>query len=86
MPKVRISTTVDEELLAEARACCAPAKDASVMQQALEALIAAHRAADFDRRIDIAYRDVPIETPDEWGDLESFLEAATQDPDVAQPR
>ena len=84
--KVRISTTVDETLLAEARACCGQAKDASVLEQALTALVTAHRAAEIDQRIDIAYRELPIEQPDDWGDLDSFLDAATQEPHAAQPR
>lgn len=84
--KVRISTTVDEDLLAAARACCDHAKDSSVLEKALTALVAEHRAAQIDRRIDIAYRDLPIDRPDVWGSLDTFLEAATQKPDAARTR
>lgn len=76
MAKIRVSTTVDEQLLADARSCCEGARDSSVLEQALAALVAAHRSAEFDRRIDLAYRDVPLDSPDEWGDLASFVDAA----------
>ena len=46
------------------------------MEQALTALVAAHRSAEVDRRIDIAYREMPLTERDEWGDLDSFLDAA----------
>jgi len=84
--KVRVSTTVDEELLARARACCGQAKDSSVLEQALTALIAAHRAAEIDHRIDIVYRELPLDAPDEWGDLDSFLDTATQAQDAPGAR
>ena len=52
------------------------ANDASVMEAALRALIASHRRSEIDAAYAVAYRDVPLETPDEWGDLESFHDAA----------
>lgn len=76
MSKVRISTTVDEQLLADARHCRAGERDSVVIESALSALIAQYRAAEFDRRIDTAYREVALDRPDEWGDLDSFLVAA----------
>jgi hypothetical protein len=86
MTRVRISTTVDADLLRDARACCAGEKDASVMERALRALLAEHRAAEFDRRIDVAYREAALDEPDEWGDLGSFLSAANQEPGASAAR
>lgn len=86
MARERISTTVDSELLGQARAACGGARDSSVLEQALAALIAKHRAATFDQQIDAGYRDVALDRPDEWGDLGSFLEAAGAEQDAAEPR
>lgn len=86
MAKVRISTTVDASLLDQARACCEGARDSSVLEAALEALIARHRGAAFDRRIDAAYRELSFDQPDQWGDMGTFLEAATRGRDAADPR
>lgn len=74
MAKTRISTTVDSDLLAEARALLA-VNDASLVEQALAALVAQHRAAAIDAAY-AAYDEVPLDTPDEWGDLESWSSAA----------
>jgi hypothetical protein len=76
MPKVRISTTVDQSLLEEARSLRRGQTDASVMEAALEALLAAHRAAEIDAAYADAYHRVPLSTPDEWGDLEAWREQA----------
>ena len=76
MPKVRISTTVDQKLLDEARSLGVGPTDASLMEAALEALLAAHRAADTDAVYADAYQRVPLSTPDEWGDLEAWRERA----------
>lgn len=86
MSKVRISTTVDADLLGQARACLAGAKDAVVMERALGALIAQHREAEFDRRIDVGYGQVEYERPDAWGDLHTFLEAANVKQHAAESR
>jgi len=70
-----VSTTVDEHLLAAARAALAGQPDAAVIDEALRSLVLRHRAAE----IDDAYRgydDVPVDTADEWGDLASFRQAA----------
>jgi hypothetical protein len=49
--------------------------DASLMDRALAALCAEYRAAEIDRSY-VVFRDVPLDTEDEWGDLADFLEAA----------
>ncbi len=71
MARARVSTTVDEQLLASARRLRAGLTDASLIDEALAALLARHRATE----IDAAYRrydEHPIDEPDEWGDLASF--------------
>jgi Arc/MetJ family transcription regulator len=75
MARVRLSTTVDEALLAEAREACSGTTDAALVDEALHALLARHRAAEIDASYD-AYDEHPIDEPDEWGDLASFREAA----------
>ena len=75
MPRVRVSTTVDQQLLTAARALMAERNDAAVVDAALEALLARHRAAALDRAYE-AYDTTPLDDEDEWGDLESFHDAA----------
>lgn len=75
MSRKRISTTVDDTLLTEARRI-GGGSDASVMDQALRALINAHRAAEIDAQYATAYDTMPLDAPDEWGDLASFRAAA----------
>lgn len=75
MARTRISTTVDGELLDEVRRARAGINDAALLDEALEALLASHRAAEHDAAY-AAYDDCPIDTPDAWGDLASFHEAA----------
>jgi hypothetical protein len=75
MARVRISTTVDEHLLADARRTRAGVADASLMDEALGALLARHRAAEVDAAYS-AYDEHPLDEADEWGDLASFREAA----------
>ena len=72
MPRVRVSTTVDQELLASARQACALLSDAALLDAAL---LARQRAAALDASYR-AYDETPLDTPDEWGDLDSFREAA----------
>jgi hypothetical protein len=75
MPRVRVSTTVDESLLEEARRLRSGSNDATLLDEALTAVLSRRRAA----RLDAAYAayDVhPVNEPDEWGDLASFREAA----------
>ena len=75
MPRVRVSTTVDEALLDEARRLLSGSNDATVLDEALAALLARHRAAEINAAY-AAYDEHPINEDDEWGDLASFREAA----------
>jgi antitoxin MazE5 len=75
MARTRVSTTVDEGLLASARAACSDLNDAALLDAALEALLARLRAAEFDAGY-AAYDSVPLDAEDDWGDLASFREAA----------
>ena len=70
-----MSTTVDERLLAEARGLRAGATDAALLDEALMALLARHRAGQIDAAYS-AYDSQPLDEPDEWGNLASFREAA----------
>ena len=75
MPRARVSTTVDPDLLEEARARTPGLNDAALLDAALEALVARHRAAEVDAAY-AAYDERPLDEPDEWGDLASFRDAA----------
>lgn len=75
MARVRVSTTVDEALLAEARRL-RPVKDAELLDEALRGLVRANREAEIDAAYERAYREHPLDEPDEWGDLASWSEAA----------
>jgi len=75
MARTRLSTTVDSALLEDARRARSGLRDAALVDEALEALIARHRAAEVDARY-AAYDQHPLDEPDEWGDLASFRRAA----------
>jgi hypothetical protein len=75
MARVRVSTTVDEHLLASARQARTGANDAALIDEALAALLARHRAAEVDAAYS-AYDEHPLQEADEWGDLASFRKAA----------
>lgn len=75
MARVRVSTTVDGSLLREARRLRPESNDATLLDEALAALLARHRASQIDAAY-TAYDAHPIDEPDEWGDLASFREAA----------
>ena len=75
MARVRVSTTVDESLLEEARRLREESNDAAFLDEALGALLARHRAAQIDAAYP-AYDAHPVDEPDECGDLSSFREAA----------
>jgi antitoxin MazE5 len=75
MTRKRVSTTVDEALLAEARQIRAGVNDAVLFDEALTALVARHRAAQQDAAY-AAYDEHPLDEPDEWGDLASFRAGA----------
>ena len=76
IPRARVSTTVDEKLLKDARDALSPVTDAVLLDSALEALLARHRAFEIDASY-VAYDEHPLEEPDAWGDLASFREAAS---------
>lgn len=75
MSRVRVSTTVDEDLLSRARQSRAPGSDAALLDAALEALLARDRAAELDASY-AAYDELPLNAPDEWGNLSSFRDSA----------
>jgi hypothetical protein len=75
MPRTRVSTTVDEELLTSARRVLSSATDAALLDQALAAFLARHRAAEIDAAYGV-YDKHPLGERDAWGDLASFREAA----------
>lgn len=75
MSRTRLSTTVDAELLSQARRARLGTNDAALIDAALEALLQRHRAAEIDASY-AAYDDHPLNEPDEWGDLETFRQAA----------
>ena len=70
MARTRISTTVDADLLANVRTVSGK-PDSALMDDALAALLAQHRAAEVDAGY-AAYDEHPLDEPDEWGDLASF--------------
>jgi post-segregation antitoxin (ccd killing protein) len=75
MPRARISTTVDEELLKTVRRLRVGVSDSALVEEALAALVARNRAAEIDAAY-AAYDKKPLGTNDEWGDLASFRTAA----------
>ena len=75
MARTRISTTVDSDLLADARRVRSGLTDAALVDEALAALLARQRAAEVDASY-AAYDEHPLDEPDTWGDLASFREAA----------
>jgi hypothetical protein len=75
MPRVRVSTTVDEQLLTQARRTRSGLADSALIDEALAALLARHRAVEVDAAY-AAYDRVPLDADDEWGDLASFRRAA----------
>ena len=75
MARVRVSTTVDERLLADARRARSDLADSALIDEALAALLALNRAVEIDAAY-AAYDRVPLDASDEWGDLASFRAAA----------
>jgi hypothetical protein len=76
MARRRVSTTVDEDLLATARQLHVGMNDATLLDHALEALIRRHRATELDTAYVRAYADHPLDEPDEWGSLAAWHAAA----------
>jgi hypothetical protein len=75
MNRIRLSTTVDAELLSSARRARSGITDAALIDEALGALLARHRSAEVDASY-AAYDERPVDEPDEWGDLASWRVAA----------
>lgn len=75
MARIRVSTTVDESMLTEARRIRGDVTDSVLLDEALRALLASHRAGEVDASY-AAYDAHPIDERDEWGDLASFRAAA----------
>jgi post-segregation antitoxin (ccd killing protein) len=75
MTRTRLSTTVDRQLLETARALRSGITDAALVDEALKALLARHRAAEIDISY-AAYDKHPIDESDEWGNLATFRQAA----------
>ncbi|MHB8219881.1 MAG: type II toxin-antitoxin system CcdA family antitoxin [Acidimicrobiales bacterium] len=75
MTRVRISTTVDQQLLEQAREVRAGVPDSALVEDALAAFLARHRAAEVDAAYS-SYDNHPLEEDDEGGDLSSFRAAA----------
>lgn len=78
MARTRLSTTVDSDLLASARATGVGSTDAELVDAALAALVSEHRAAAVDAAYAEVYAAHPLDEPDEWGDLASFRAAAAR--------
>jgi hypothetical protein len=72
---VRISTTVDEQLLSDARQVRSELADSALIDEALAALLARNRAVEIDAAY-AAYDTSPLDSRDGWGNLASFREAA----------
>jgi hypothetical protein len=75
MNRMRLSTTVDAELLGSVRGARPGTTDAALIDEALAALLARYRSAEVDASY-AAYDERPVEQPDEWGDLASWRRAA----------
>jgi len=71
MSRIRVSTTVDESLLENARRLRSKLTDSALLDEALEALLARHRAGR-DRCQLLGLRRAPTRQPDDWGDLHLF--------------
>jgi hypothetical protein len=75
MNRTRLSTTVDPHLLAAARSVRSGVTDATLIDEALQALLVRHRSAEVDASY-AAYDTHPANEPDAWGDLASWRRAA----------
>jgi hypothetical protein len=65
MARTRISTTVDSDLLADARRVRSGLTDAALVDEALLALLARQRAAEVDASY-AAYDEHPLDEPDTY--------------------
>jgi hypothetical protein len=70
-----VSTTVNGDLLAEARRLRPRSNDATLLDEALNSLVATHRSGEIDSSY-AAYDEFPVDSSDEWGSLAAFRSAA----------
>lgn len=87
MARVRVSTTVDADLLERARVVHGAQTDASLVEAALMALLDSHRRAEIDAAYDRAYAAgtaaaagqgaTDAEATDAWGDLAAWRAAVS---------
>lgn len=75
MSRVRVSTTVDGDLLAQARRLRSQVNDATLLDEALRSLVASNRSGEIDAAY-AAYDELPVDDADEWGSLAAFRSAA----------
>lgn len=75
MARVRVSTTVDEDLLTRARALDPGGTDSSLVEAALTELLRQRRREEIDAHYARAYAN-GNNTVDEWGDMNAWLDAA----------
>lgn len=66
---------MDQRLLEQAREVKEGEPDSALIDDALAALLARHRAAEVDAAY-VSYDEHPLAEGDEWGDLASFRAAA----------
>lgn len=71
-----MSTTVDGDLLEQARRLRSNANDATLLDEALRALVSTNRSGEIDASY-AAYDQLPIDRSDEWGSLAEFRDAAS---------
>ena len=71
MARVRVSTTVDERLLATARRMRSGLADSALIDEALAALLARNRAVEVDAAY-AAYDRVPLDADDECLEMRRF--------------
>ena len=75
MNRKRVSATVDAERIQDARSLRPGGTDASLLDEALRALLERHRSREIDASY-AAYDLHPVGGPDAWGDLASWRAAA----------
>ena len=68
MTRIRLSTTVDAELLDSARGLQVGSTDAALVDEALRALLVRHRSAEVDASYTV-YDEHPVDEPDAVGRL-----------------
>ncbi len=71
MSRIRISTTVDECLLEQARSTSSWQSAAEMVDAAMQSLVAAHQETQIDDAYQ-AYEECPVDAPDAWGRLSDF--------------